>query len=297
MTRGPREEGRVARQRYGLKGRWLALAALSGLLLASGMQARYDSTVDYFGDRNVFVSLPSGKTLKILSFGYRNLAADLLFIWSIQFYSTYHIANRFDFLERVYEAITDITPQYREPYIIGSLIMVHEAKDVPMALRLLEKGSRHNPAEWLFDHDAGFYSYKYLKDFPRAERYYNRAAAKPGAPEFIRRIKAHMVYLSDDPQTAARMYLDIYRNAQSTLERDSAFNHLYQIKAEADLPQLKAKIAEYRQNFGRLPRALSELARAGLVREVPRDFAGNEYVYDPQTGTVTAQRIFRWKKR
>nr|MCU0237639.1 hypothetical protein [Acidobacteriota bacterium] len=171
-------------------GRWLAVAALSGLLLASGMQGRYDSTVDYFGERDAFVSLPSGKTLKALSFGYHSLAADLLFIWSIQFYSTYHIRNRFDFLERVYDAITDITPQYREPYIVGSLIMVHEAKDVPMALRLLEKGSRHNPGEWLFDHDAGYYTYKYLKDFKRAERYYKLAAAKPGAPSFIKRMKA-----------------------------------------------------------------------------------------------------------
>lgn len=280
-----------------MRGRWLALAALSGLLLASGMQDRYDSTVDYFGKRNAFVSLPSGKTLKVLSFGYQNLAADLLFIWSIQFYSTYHITNRFDFLERVYDAISDISPQYKEPYIIGSLIMVHEAKDVPMALRLLEKGSRYNPSEWLFDHDAGYYCYKYLKDLKRAEFYYNRAAAKPDAPDFIKRMNAHLVYMSDDPQTATRMWLEIFKNARTTLEKDSAFNHLYQIKVESDMPRLQAKIAEFRKLYRRLPGELAELARAGLVREVPRDFAGNDYVYDPQQGTVTAQRIFRWKKR
>ncbi len=277
--------------------RWLAVAALSGLLLAAGLQQRYDSTVDYFGERSAFVSLPSGKTLRILSFGYRNLAADMLFIWSIQFYSTYHIRNRFDFIERVYDTITDITPGYKEPYIVGSLIMAHEAKDVPMALRLLDKGSRLNPDEWLFDHDAGFYCYKYLKDYAQAEEYYNRAAAKPGAPVFIQRMKAHMVYLRDDPAMATRMWLDIYRSAEDVLTRDSAFNHLYQIKAEADLPLLRERIAEYRRRYRRLPAALSDLARAGLVREVPRDFAGNEYIYDAAGGTVTAQRIFRWKKR
>jgi tetratricopeptide (TPR) repeat protein len=277
--------------------RWLAVAALSGLLLAAGMQQRYDSTVDYFGERSAFVSLPPGKTLRILSFGYRNLAADMLFIWSIQFYSTYNIRNRFDFIERVYDTITDITPEYKEPYIIGSLIMAHEAQDVPMALRLLDKGSRLNPDEWLFDHDAGFYCYKYLKDYAKAEEYYNRAAAKPGAPVFIKRMKAHLVYLRDDPEVATRMWLDIYRSAEDTLTRDSAFNHLYQIKAEADLPRLRERIAEYRQRYRRLPAALSDLERTGLVREVPRDFAGNEYIYDAADGTVTAQRIFRWKKR
>lgn len=279
-----------------IRRRWLAVAAISGLLLASAMQGRYDATVNYFGDRSAFVSLPSGKALQVLSFGYRNLAADLLFIWSIQFYSTYNITNRFDFLERIYNAITDITPSYREPYLIGSLIMVLEAKDVPMALRLLEKGSRQNPGEWIFDNDAGYYSYKYLKDYKRAERYFTKAAAKPDAPDFIKRMKAHMVYMSDDPQTAYRMWLDLYRNAGSVLEKDSARNHLYQIKAENDLAQLQAKIAEFRQRFQRYPAALADLARSGFIRDVPRDFYGKEYVYDPRLGTVSAQRTFRWKK-
>ena len=287
--RGPLSEG--------LKGRLLGLLALAALLLGSVLQGRYDSTVDYFGKRSAFVSLPAGKTLKALSFGYHNLAADLLFIWSIQFYSTGSISNRFDFLERVYDTITDITPQYKEPYIIGSLIMAMEARDIPMALRLLDKGARHNPEDWFFEHEAGFYCYKYLKDYARAEQYYNRAAAKPGAPSFIKRMKAHLVYMGDDPQAAFRMWLDLYRSARTVLEKDSAFNHLYQIKAEADLPQLQLKIAEFRQKFRRLPGELAELARAGLIRETPRDFAGKEYVYEPQTGAVTAQRIFRWKKR
>ena len=295
--RPPFSEGRVAARRYGLRGRLLGLLALTGLLLATVMQGRYDSTVDYFSERNAFVSLPSGKTLKVLSFGYQNLAADLLFIWSIQFYSNYQIRNRFDYLERVYDTITDITPQYKEPYIIGSMIMAMEARDIPMALRLLDKGSERNPAEYMFDQEAGFYCFKYLKDFPRAEQYYSRAAAKPGAPAYIKRMKAHLVYLRDDHEAAYQMWLDIYRHARDTLTRDSAINHLYQIRAESDLPLLQEKIAEFRQKFGRLPGELGELARAGLIREVPRDFAGEEYVYDPQQGTVTAQRIFRWKKR
>ncbi len=275
----------------------LAAVALGSLLLAAGLQQRYDTTVDYFGERSAFVSLPAGKTLKVLSFGYHNLAADMLFIWSIQFYSTPYIRNRFDFLERIYEAITDITPRYRDPYIVGALIMVHEAQDVPMALRLLEKGSRHNPQEWRFDQEAGYYCYKYLKDNERAEAYYRRAAAKPDAPAFIRRMNAHLVYLRDDPRVAYQMWLDIYLGAEDILTRDSAINHLYQIRAEIDTAILAEKITEVRARTGRWPRALSELVEAGLVSSLPQDYHGNDYVYDPQQGTVQAERIFKWKRR
>jgi hypothetical protein len=277
--------------------RLLTVVFLAGLLLAAGLQNRYDTTVDYFGDRGTFVSLPSGRALKILSFGYSNLAADMLFIWSIQFYSTYYLTNRFDFLERVYDTITDITPQYKEPYIIGSLIMVYEAKDIPMALRLLEKGSQRNPGEWFFDQDAGYYCYKFLKDYARAEYYYNRAAAKPGAPAFLKRMNAHLVYLRDDPKVAYQMWLDIYSHARDTLEKDAAFNHLYQIKAESDLSSLQGKIAAFRQYFRRWPSTLHELVQAGLLPGLPRDFAGNEYQYDTGRGTATAARLFRWQRR
>lgn len=281
----------------GVRGLRLALLAMVGLLLGAGLQQRYDATVRYFRDRDAFVSLPAGRTIKALSFGYHSLAADLLFIWSIQFYSTPQIRNRFEFLERVFAAITDITPRYHDPYIVGALIMVFEAEDVPMALRLLEKGARHNPGEWRFEQEAGFYAFKYLKDYSLAERYFSRAAAKPDAPEFIKRWTAHLVYLRDDPATAARLWLDIYRNARDTLTRDSASNHLYQIKAEADLPKLQGLVEEYRRRFRRLPAALADLVAAGLARELPRDFAGRPYLYDPGSGQVTAQRIFNWKKK
>ncbi len=275
-----------------LKGSLLAVLFLSGLLLAAGMQNRYDSTANYLGSRGTFVSMPPGKTLKVLSFGYHNLAADMLFIWSIQFYSTYYLTNRFDYLERIYDAITDITPEYKEPYIVGAMIMVYEARDIPMALRLLDKGSQRNPRTWIFDQEAGYYCYRYLKDYARAERYYNSAAAKPDAPAILRRMNAHMVYLHDDPRRAYQMWLDIYRNSRSTLERNSAFNHLYQIKAETDLALLRREIAAFRQRSGRWPAALAELAGGST-----KDFAGNGYIYDALKGTVTAARVFRWKRR
>jgi hypothetical protein len=280
-----------------MNGKLLAVILLSLMLLAAVFQNRYDSTISYFGDRSTFISLPTGKALRILSFGYQNLTADLLFIWSIQFYSTYYLTNRFDFLERVYNTITDITPQYKEPYIIGSFIMAFEAKDIPMALRLLDKGSRSIKNEWFFDHEAGFYCYKYLKDYPRAEFYYARAALKPDAPAFLKRMKAHMVYLQDDPKVAYQMWLDIYTNARDKLEKDSAFNHLYQIKAEIDLPYLQQKIALFKENFRRFPATLAEIVRLGIATAIPKDFSGNDYQYDPQQGTIKAQRVFKWKRR
>jgi tetratricopeptide (TPR) repeat protein len=270
------------------------------LLLMTGVgyfQHRYDSKRDYFAEQKTFVALPSGKTLQVLSFGYRNLVADMLFIWSIQFYSTYNLTNRYEYLEHVFNVITDLTPKYKEPYVVGSWIMALELGDIKMAIRLLEKGSRNMPEEWFFDYECGFYAYKELKDYKLAEKYFTRASSKPNAPSHVKRRQAHTIYMQDNLESAYKLWKNILDNAgDDGFARSAALNHLFQIKYEMDKKNLKEKIGQFRQRYGRNPSSLSELVQAGLIRSVPRDYSGSDYLYDPQTGIVKAYKEFKWKK-
>jgi tetratricopeptide (TPR) repeat protein len=266
------------------------------LMLAAGfLQFKYDSHVNYFGEKKVFVTLPPGNTLRVLSFGYHDLVADMLFIWSIQFYSTPTITNRHAYLERVYNTITDLAPYYMEPYIVGSWIMGLEAGKIEMAIRLLEKGARNMPDEWIFEYECADFAKRMLKDYKRAEKYYQRAAQRPNAPPMIKRRQAHLVYLQDDLTRAWAMWKEIYDNPDSRMARDAAYHHLYQIKFEMDKKVLEAKLQIYKQRYRRFPMDLSQLVRAGLIKEIPRDFKGNIYTYDPEEGKIIPERVFKWK--
>ena len=267
------------------------------LMISAGfLQFKYDSHTNYIANKKVFVTLPSGNTLKVLSFGFQDVVADLLFIWSIQFYGNYNLINRYDYLEQIYNTITDLAPQYMEPYIVGSWIMAMEAKDIEMAIRLLEKGSLNMKAQWIFDYECGYYSRKYLKDYNRAEKYYKKAAQRPKAPSMIRRRQAHMVYMKDDLTRAYAMWMGIYKNAENRAAKDAAFFHLYQIKFEWDQKLLEKKLEQYKKRYGRYPMDFSHLIRAGLVREIPLDFSGRNYLYDPKKGKIITERVFKWKK-
>lgn len=266
------------------------------LAAAAYLQYTYDNHYNYLEKHQTFLTMPSGKTLKILSFGYQNLMSDMLFIWSIQFYSNYTLSNSYDYLEHVFNTITDITPRYKEPYIVGSWIMALEKGDIKMAMRLLSKASRNIPDEWLFDSENGYYAKKYLKDYKLAEKYFARAAANPEAPAFIKREKAHMVYMEDDLKDSYAMWTDILKKAKDSVERTSATNHLHQIKYEIDKKTLDTLITKFKQKYNRYPRTLQELVNARLAKEIPTDYDGNEYIYDAKTGKVTAQKVFRWKK-
>jgi tetratricopeptide (TPR) repeat protein len=267
------------------------------MVLVGYLQFEYDSHTDYLAEKNVFVTMPSGKTLKILSFGFQDLVADMLYIWSIQFYSTYNLSNRFDYLEHIYNVITDLAPQYTEVYIVGSWIMALEAEDIEMAIRLLEKGSRNIKDEWIFYYEAAFYAYKDLKDYDRAVEYFKKAAERPGAPPRIKRRQAHVVYLKEDLTQAYAMWMEIYKNAKTIIERDAGFKHLYQIKFEMDKKMLENKLEIFKQRYGRCPMDLSSLVRAGLLEKIPLDFTGKSYIYNPGKGKIKAIRMFEWKRR
>ncbi|MGD2088431.1 MAG: hypothetical protein PVH61_19800 [Candidatus Aminicenantes bacterium] len=279
-----------------MKRKLLALMFIVLMVVVGVLQYKYDYHRGYFSQREVFVTLPSGKTLKILSFGFRNLVADMLFIWSIQFYSTYYLTNTSHYIEHVFNTITDLTPRYKEPYIVGSWIMALELGDIKMAMRLLQKGARNMPDEFIFDYECGFYAYKNLKDYALAEKFFSRAASKPGAPSFITRRRAHMVYMEDNLDYAYQLWMDIYKKAKDRLELTVARNHLNQIKFEMDKKFLDQQIARFKQKYKRFPSELAELKKAGLVKEIPRDFYGSHYIYYPEKGTITAEKVLRWKK-
>lgn len=266
------------------------------MLLVGYAQLQYDTRIDYFSERDTFVGIPKGKTLRILSFGYQNLVADMLFIWSIQFYSSYYLSNRYDYIEHIYNVITDLTPQYEAPYMVGAWIMALEKNDIPMAIRLLEKGSRNMPDEYIFDYEAGFYANQNLKDYELAQYYFERAAKRPNAPELIKRSRAHMVYMQDNLEYAWELWMEIKNKAKTLIERDAAYNHLYQIKFEMDKRALEAAIDKYKKRYKMPPGDLEALVRVGLIRRVPTDYNGNPYVYNPAKATVSARKQFRWKK-
>jgi len=272
------------------------LFSLIFFLLVGYSQFIYDSNTDYFKKRNTFLALPSGKTVKILTFGNSELAADMLYIWSIQFFSNYNLLNSEDFIEDIYNLITDVSPRYKDPYLLGSTIMVLEKNKIEMAIRLLQKGAQNLPEEWIFDFESGYYTSKYLKDNKKAEFFYKRASEKEGAPKFVSRMFFHSIYLQGKLEESWKLWQSVLKNAETEIERRSANFHLYQIKVEIDKKAIMKAINKFHKRYGSYPNKINELVIYGLLREVPLDFKGDYYQYDPEKGTIDPKEGYMWKK-
>jgi len=269
----------------------ILLASCAGLMILK-------SVVDRIPRQKIpgasIIYVPSGKFLKYATLGYSSLAADLVYLWAIQYYSTYTVVDRFQNLEHIFSIIAELDPRYVDPYEVGALIAAYEARDLDLAYKILDLGLAKNPDQWLFPFEAGHYA-QMAKDYETAKRYYEKAARNPGAPEIVKRLYAAASFKTMDLKTAWEMWLEVRDTAADARTRKIADNHLYQVKSAADIGIIRTALAQFRTRYRRLPASLEELERVRILASVPRDLDGRDYLYDPQKGEVSPPSIW-WKR-
>lgn len=232
--------------------------------------------------------LPNGKYLKLATLGNAPLAADLIYLWSIQFYGDYQAEDRYKYVEHIYgNVVTELDPHYFDPYWIGALILSVETHDLEKALALLDKGFANNPDRWIYPYLAGW-ECSYAKQYDRAVSYFRQAAAVPGAPPDVARLVAGMYQKQGASQTALQEWARLARETKDANVRRIAENRARAIKTDIDVAALTAAVERYRAARGFRPRRLAQLAAEGFLDSVPTAPDGEEYHYDPATGEVSA---------
>jgi hypothetical protein len=239
--------------------------------------------------------LPSPEMLKIISLGNTGLAADVLYLWSIQYYSLFQPHERFLYLETIYELITDLDPLYFDAYRIGALIMGIQVGGDQEALQrssrqLLDKGVRNLPESWEIAEQAAWEMYMRYADRGAALHYAEIAAERPGAPARIKRMVGvwrdkERVWSDDDSIAYWRQAVD---EARDSYERKMSLNHLYNAVFAKDKKALQPVLEQYKERFGSCREGWGGLIRARLIDRVPLDLSGNAYGLEAEDCTLVA---------
>jgi hypothetical protein len=279
--------------------RGVAGLGLSLVLLASSAGViTLKSVVDGVSRQKIpgasIIYIPSGKYLRYATLGYSSLAADLVYLWAIQYYSTYTVVDRFQNLEHIFSIIAELDPRYTDPYEVGALIAVYEAKDLGLACKILDMGLAKNPDQWMFPFEAGHYA-QIAKDYETAKRYYEKTMRIAGAPPIVKRLYAAAGVKTMDLKTSWEMWLEIYKTASDDRTKKIAEKHLYQVKSAMDIGVIQGAVEQFRARFHRPPGELEELVRVRILTALPRDLDGKDYLYDSQKGEVSPPSVW-WKR-
>jgi tetratricopeptide (TPR) repeat protein len=234
-------------------------------------------------EQSLYISSP--KLLKRLSLGYEGLLADVYWTRAVQYYGALHHlgGGRYELLWPLLNITTQLDPQIMPAYEYGATFLSApppSGAGVPQkAIQLMEYGIRHNPSDWHLYYDLG-YIYNDLKDYPSAAEAFRRGSQVPNAHPFLKILAAQMAQHGGELETARMLWSAVLETTHDKYIRENALWHLRALKVGLDVTELEKLVDLYRHKYGHNPWNFEEMERAGLIRGIPLDPAGNEYQLD-----------------
>jgi hypothetical protein len=275
--------------------------ALPTLLLALvlfgasvALQRQIDHRLGAFRAQEEVLYLWSGKHVKRLVPGFENLAADLYWLRTVQYFGGERLFaknKRFELLEPLVEITTTLDPRFEIAYRYGAIFLSEPppvgAGRPKSGVALLEKGVRALPTSWRLRQDLGFFTYIFLRDSVRAAQILNEAADLPGAAYWLRTLAADILYRGGDRAASRKMWQQMYDQAEGDFIKGNAKEHLRVLDAFDQADRLTQAVRTFEKQKGRKPARLEELTAVGVRSEELRDANGIPFAYDPAKGVVT----------
>jgi tetratricopeptide (TPR) repeat protein len=231
--------------------------------------------------------LPSGRVLKLASFGFELILADLLWLRAIQYYGEHRLTDRnYDQAERLFQVIYVLDPHFKGATRFGALILAQDAHDPHGALALLRRAEKDNPQDWEYPFDQGFILQTVLRDYAAAGAAYQRASRLPGAPDLAVRLAGFSYMRLGDRETAREVWRSILCETENEMMRRIAERSLINLHVEEQQEILTQIVGTFREREGRLPRGWPEVVAKGLLAEPPREPFGGLFLIDGTTGCV-----------
>ncbi len=239
-----------------------------------------------------FSYLPDGDVLRRAVLGYREVASDILWLQVIQAMGERRVSQEAgQWIYRALDVVTTLDPKFVRAYEAGAhalctLVVMPEASN-----RLLEKGIHHNPQEWRLLFLLGFNYYFEFGDNRKAAEAMAAAARLPGAPDVISRLAARMLVSAHSPHQAVELLAKVYEDTTDESVRKVLEQRLREAIVERDLYLLEQAISQFQAQYSERPARLEELVQRGLLRELPQEPFGGQYIYDAGSGAVRSSEV------
>jgi tetratricopeptide (TPR) repeat protein len=218
---------------------WLA-GVLAGAVLVGGVVPlhRHQAVATKFDlvEERVWLLPPVG-ALRIASLGFHAMAADTVWLLTVQYIGGHFMTDgRFPELRRLVEAVVGLDPHFVEAYTLGALFLNYSGAHVQASLDLLQRGYRANPGRWELPHDIARTYYLDLKDYAKALEWFQITDKIPGRPHYVPRFIARLYAATGHRETALELWQAMRDSATSDWVRDIADREIARLERQPATP-------------------------------------------------------------
>ena len=158
---------------------WLSGAAGAALVaLFAGaylVQSHIDASFGEYRATEEILYVDSGELLKKVSLGFENVAADLYWLRTVQYFGgkRLDVTNKnYDLLEPLLWITVELDPNFKIAYTYGATFLSEPfptGAGLPVkGIELIDRGIQEHPDYWRFYLDKGFIYFWYLQDYEKA---------------------------------------------------------------------------------------------------------------------------------
>lgn len=231
--------------------------------------------------------VPGITALRLLSLHDFPLAADVLWLQTIQYFGGGSPYGDYPSLPKMLDLITQLDPQYEYPYEFG-LVVLPFMHFTDTAITLGERAQKALPNNGLLTFYLASDYHLFKKDYQKAAFYYEKAASEPGSPTGARQLAAtalSSINTKPDDLLVARDYWQtVYEHASNDQDKQAAQHWYAQLQTAYDLEQ---QAINYKNHFGSFPPSLQDLVNTHFIQTIPSSPVDHPFVLDPKSGKIT----------
>lgn len=216
--------------------------------------------------------------VKAADLGLNNAAADYEWLSLIQYFGggeSPSYAKLSDYLSTT----TELDPKFSYPYAFGALILPSFGF-IDQGIALAQKGVELHVPDWQIPYYLATTFHLNKNDPANAAKYFDIAANTPGVPDGIKKVVTRYGGRSDKRKQTEEIWTGIYETAKDDIVKERAKNYIIHFEI-MDLLEQAAK--QYYSINKKYPSEPNDLVTAGILRAVPPDPFGFEYVFN-ETG-------------
>jgi len=190
-------------------------------------------------------------------------------------------------MSRLLHGAVQLDPYNMDAYYFAQGFLTWDAKQFKIANNLLEYGMKYRTWDWYLPFFAGFNYAYFLKDYPKAAQYYQRAGDLSGNDLYKSLAGRYL-------QEAGRTDLAIaYLAAMEQQEPNQVLKRNYQIRLQAfkEVRRIEQARDRYKTEHGMLPFSLEQLLRAGYLAPLPVDPYGGRFYLEPDGKVATTSKF------
>lgn len=268
----------------------LIIAAL--LFFAFQIQKNIDIQKGLHKKEGIDIIVPSGQYMKVAVLGYNNFVADLYYLKAHQYVGTYEVRQAdYPQLYPIIDLVTDLDPKFLTPHLFGGLVLSLSGMHVDESILILKKAYKMDPNVWQTAFYLGFNYFYYLQEYDTAAEYIAKAASQLGAPSFLSTLAASLYAESKRADLAIGFLKELKDTTKDEDAKKDIDARIKLAEVTRDAQILEDAIERFKKKHNKMPAALEDLVKKGIIDNIPIEPNGGYYYIDKEKGEVKSSKI------